>query len=189
MEIMMFKNSLDRYGLITKILHASIGCLIIYLLYLGFTMTGLENSPEKWATYGLHKSLGVVVLVLASLFYIWKFFNKNPKEVGHLNGFQKALSKIVKFGLLVIMLFYPLTGYIMSSAGGHAIKLFDKWEVPLLIEKGATIAGYEVGGIAHSLHGYLMYATIGLLVLHIAGALFHHFIMKDDTLKRMTTKF
>ncbi len=185
----MFKNNEDRYGIITKILHASIGFLMIYLLYLGFTMTGLEKSPEKWATYGLHKSLGFVVLVLASLFYIWKFFNTSPKKVGYLNGFQKVLSKIVKFGLLVIMLFYPLTGYVMSSAGGHDIKLFDTWDVPLLIEKGATIAGYEVSGIAHSLHGYLMYATIGLLALHIAGALFHHFIMKDDTLKRMTTKF
>ena len=185
----MLKNNIYSYGLITKILHASIGSLMIYLLYLGFTMTSLENSSEKWSVYGLHKSLGIVVLMLASLFYVWKFFSDPPKEVGHLNGFQKTLSKFVKFSLLIIMLLYPLTGYIMSSAGGKSIKLFDKWDVPLFIDKGTTIFGYELGGIANSLHGYLMYATIGLLLLHIIGALFHHFIMKDDTLKRMTTKF
>ena len=184
----MLKNTPEKYGMITKILHASIGSIIIYLLYLGYTMLEMENSPEKWQEYATHKSFGMVVLFLVSLFYIWKIFNSKVDESPAVNYLAKILSKVVKFSLLTIMLLYPLTGYIMSSAGGHEIVMFDKVSIPLLIEKGSTLFGYNIGDIAHAIHGYLFYITLGLLSLHILGALYHHFILKDDVLKRMTIK-
>ncbi len=184
----MFKNTSEKYGIITKLLHVSIGSLIIYLLYLGYTMSGMENSPEKWGDYATHKSFGMIVLFLASFFYIWKLFDSKIDEVPAVNYLAKILSKIVKFSLLIIMLLYPLTGYIMSSAGGHDIIMFDKISIPLLIEKGSNLFGYNIGDIAHSVHGYLFYITLGSLFLHILGALYHHFILKDDVLKRMTIK-
>lgn len=184
----MIKNTPEKYGIVTKLLHASIGSIIIYLLYLGYTMSGMENSPEKWGNYATHKSFGMVVLFLASFFYIWKLFNSKVDEAPAVNYLAKILSKVVKLSLLTIMLLYPLTGYIMSSAGGHDIVMFDKISVPLLIEKGSMLFGYNIGDIAHSVHGYLFYITLGLLGLHILGALYHNFILKDDVLKRMTIK-
>ena len=93
----MFKNTSEKYGIITKLLHVSIGSLIIYLLYLGYTMSGMENSPEKWGDYATHKSFGMIVLFLASFFYIWKLFDSKIDEVPAVNYLAKILSKVVKF--------------------------------------------------------------------------------------------
>lgn len=185
----MIMNTRKTYGLVTKLLHASIGALIIYLMYLGWTMSSMEDSPEKWTMYAEHKSFGMIVLMLATVFYVVKLCSlpmDNPDDSSHIQIF---LSKLVKTGLLITMSLFPLSGYIMSSSGGHPIKVFDWFEVPLLVEKNATWLGFNVGEVAHSVHGILLWTTISLLVLHVGGALYHHFIQKDDTLKRMTTKF
>lgn len=184
----MLKNSPNHYGLLTKVFHFGIGFSIIYLLYLGYTMTGMEKSQEKFALYAEHKQIGILVLVASVLFYIWRIFNVKPDDIPTTIKGQKFLSKLVKYSLLIIMFLYPLTGYVMSSAGGHPIKVFDH-EIPLLIEKGSTLFNIEIGSIAHTVHGYLFYITLGLLALHVFGALYHQFIIKDETLKRMTTKF
>lgn len=185
----MLMNTRKTYGIVTKLLHASIGGLIIYLMYLGWTMESMDKSPEKWAMYAEHKSFGMVVLMLAVVFYVVKMCSLPMDNPDDSTPLQLFLAKIVKTGLLITMSLFPLSGYIMSSAGGHPIKVFDTFEVPLLIEKGSVWFGFEVSKVAHSLHGILLWTTIGLLVLHVGGALYHHFIYKDDTLKRMTTKF
>lgn len=184
----MIKNTKQGYGILTKLFHWMIGPSIIYLLYLGFTMSGLENSPEKWSQYATHKSIGMLILFASVLFYIWRSFNKKPEAPKTMSESQKLISNIVKYSLLAIMFIYPLSGYLMSAGGGHAISFFGLFEFPLLIEKGQVIFGSEIGGIAKAVHGYLLYITGGLLVLHISGALYHHFIQKDDVLKRMTIK-
>ncbi len=185
----MIMNTRKTYGLITKLLHASIGTLIIYLMYLGWTMSAMEKSSQKWAMYAEHKSFGMVVLGLAIIFYIFKICSLPMDNPDDSNKIQLFLAKLVKVGLLITMLLFPLTGYIMSSSGGHPITMFGQLEVPLLIEEGSVLFGFNVGNIAHTIHGYLLWSTIGLLVLHVGGALYHHFIYKDDTLKRMTIKF
>lgn len=180
----MLKNTTGHYGLITKLFHSGIGATIIYLLYLGYTMTGMEKGADKWEAYGNHKALGILVLISALSFYLWRVFNTKPDDAETQFRGQNFLSKIVKYSLLLIMAIYPISGYVMSSAGGHAIKVFDWFTVPLLIEKNEQIAG-----IAHTVHGYLLYITLGLLALHVLGALYHAIFMKDDLLSRMTTKF
>lgn len=184
----MFKNSENGYGIVTKLFHWFIGPTIIYLLYLGYTMSGMEKSPEKWESYATHKSLGILVLVLSLVFYSWRLFNKKPKALKTMTRSQIIISNLVKYSLLSIMFLYPLTGYLMSASGGHKISFFGQFEVPLLIEKGQELFGQPINQIAHSVHGYLLYITIGLLVLHIGGALYHQFIKKDDILPRMTYK-
>ena len=76
----MLKNTPSNYGIISKIFHSCIGASILYMLYLGYTMTRLEASNEKWALYGQHKSIGTLILIAALLFYIWRLFNMKPDD-------------------------------------------------------------------------------------------------------------
>lgn len=180
----MLKNTTGHFGLVTKLFHAIIGGLIIYLMYLGATMGDLPNSDAKWATYATHKSLGMIVLGSTLLFYIWRIFNVKPDDAPTLIRGQLLLSKIVKFGLLLVMALFPLSGYLMSSTGGHAVKVFDWYNVPLLLDKNE-----ELQHLFHEVHESLLPITIVLLLLHIAGTLHHKFVLKDDTLEKITTKF
>lgn len=184
----MILNSKNGYGIITKVFHWIIGSSIIYLLYLGATMVGLESGQEKWDQYATHKSIGIFVMFLTFIFYMWKSINKTPEYPDNHLKSQKILSSFVKNSLLLIMLLYPISGYLMSAGGGHNINLFGLGDLPLLIEKGQMLFGFEIGKTAKIFHEYLFYITISLLFLHVSGAIFHHFIKKDDVLKRMTYK-
>ncbi len=184
----MLFNKKENYGVITKLLHWSIAGLIMYLLYLGISMDGQEREI-RMQMMGTHKSLGVLVLGLSLVFYVWKIINKKPDQpVSNFRG-QKFLSSATKGFLLLIMSLYPITGTLMSMAGGHTVSFFGYFDLPNVIEKGQVWFGFEVGKIAHTLHEGLMPALIALISLHVLGALYHHFIAKDDVLKKMTTKF
>ena len=83
-------------------------------------------------------------------------------------------------GLLYLcMLIMPLSGILMSQAGGHEVALFGLG-LPTLMGESKDI--HEVLG---AVHGITSKVLIVLLLAHIGAALFHHFKLKDDTLKRM----
>ncbi len=78
------------------------------------------------------------------------------------------------------MLVVPVTGYIISTSAGAGVAIFGLFEVPAVLPKSAPLRDAAI-----SVHYYFAYAGVGLIALHVAGALKHHFIDGDDTLRRM----
>lgn len=175
----MFRNTSTTYGSIAKGFHWIIALLIITLLAVGIIMEDMAPSPDKWELYGLHKAFGVVAFVLILLRIVWKSLNPEPKLSADTPKWQQLASKANILSLYCLMFLIPFSGMSMSLLGGHPIDFFGLFAIDLF-EKYPPIAG-----VAHEAHWILAYTMIALLGLHIAAALQHHFILKDNILKRM----
>lgn len=168
----------------TKILHVTIAISMMLLLIIGIYMS--EN--EVFALYPIHKSVGVIVFVFA-LFRIFTRIKEGwPKPIGNASTLQTFMAKLVHWGLIVLTALYPTSGMMMSGGGGHGISVFG---IELLASNhdeitGKTMALNEtVASIGHNLHEILTVVLILFIVVHVAGALKHHFFDKDETMTRM----
>lgn len=175
-------NTDEEYGLVHKILHWTIAVLILWLIPVGLNMGDIPNSPFKFEIYALHKSFGLVVFFLGVLRLLWRFFSPVPDEIETQKPWETALASAAHFWLYVCIIGMPLTGWLMSSAGEFPVPFFG-YQMPYLIGKDEDLS--ELFFKAHSILGYTL---LFVLCLHMAGALKHHVIDKDETLKRMTWK-
>ncbi len=180
---MKIYNTEDSYGIISKVIHWLVALIIIGLIAVGLYMTGQKYSPEIGKLYWIHKSLGVLVLVLFFIRVLWKLMNKAPNILGNPNAKEKFLAHSMHIALLVCMFVMPASGWLMSSSGGHSVTFFDLIKLPNLIGKSDSLHH-----LLEFIHEYTSYALIGLIAVHVAAVLHHHFIKKDATLKRMMFK-
>ena len=181
---MCFKNTEKRFGIIAQLFHWGIFGLFVYLYYLGLTMQDVPPSAEKWAMYGDHKTWGMMVLFIVFLRISWRLMNKLPDDP---EGFSKTMSLAAKaghYGLYLAMIIMPVSGYIMSMAGGYGITMFGTWKVPNIIGVDKPL-----GELAHDIHFVAADAIYFLVGAHVLAALYHHFVRKDDVLKRMLPTF
>lgn len=180
--MLRWKNTISSYGVTAKTFHWVMAVLILAMLLMGFFMDGLENSPFKFSIFSWHKSIGTLVLILAMLRLSWKFINIAPAHLPSHQKWEITLAKIVHVLLYVVMIAMPLSGWIMSSAGDFRYSFFGLFDMPQIVPKNDTIFK-----IAIQAHAIIAYAIIVFVGLHIAGALKHHFLDRDETIKRMTT--
>ena len=172
-----------HYSGITKLFHWSMAFIILGLLVLGFYMQGLPNNPQKFEIYGLHKSFGLLILWLVALRIIWRTFkHKSYIDPAH-KIWERGLSKLIHVLLYVAMIGMPLTGWLMSAAGGHSVSFFGL-NMPVLIGKEPDLS--KLMNQAHMILGYVLIAAI---LCHGLGAIKHHIIDGDFTLKRMVPKY
>jgi cytochrome b561 len=98
------------------------------------------------------------------------------------------MAKLVHWGLITLTALYPASGMMMSGAGGHGIYIFG---VELLasnydeLTDKAVALNETIASIGHTLHEALTGVLIFLIVVHVAGAIKHHIIDKDETITRM----
>ena len=178
----MVKNSKSSYGWIAIVLHWLMAIGIFFLFGLGLYMVELTYY-DTWyrGSLELHKSLGLTLLLIWIARIAWRWLNTSPKMSG--TKFEKKAAHTVHAVLYLLMLALMVTGYLIATADGRGIVVFSLIDVPAMsirIENQEDIAGL--------VHKWLAYLFIALVVLHAWAALKHHFIDKDDTLKRMMGK-
>jgi cytochrome b561 len=180
----MLMNSAQGYGLVSKTLHWLIAIMILTMIGVGMYMTDLDkDAPARAQIYGLHKAFGVTVLGLVLLRVVWIKLSAPPRLPAGLRHWENVLSRVVKVLLYILMLLTPVAGYLMSNAAGKPINWFGLVEMPALL--GEDEQWREILG---ELHEVFAFSMLGLVGLHVAGALKHRFIDKDprlDVLKRM----
>ncbi len=178
---MLIKNSLSRFGLFSKLLHWLIAILILGLIWLGWYMVDLTYY-DKWYNDSLHyhKSFGILVLALALIKIGWQQYTPAPGPVTGLKAWEKTGAKIMHYILWSMMLLIPVTGYLISTSAGKPIQLFNWFTLPALVDVDEALRE-----LAIDVHYYLAYATLFLVIGHAGAALKHHFINRDETLKRM----
>lgn len=178
---MSIRNSSARWGAVSQLLPWLIALLIFTQITLGLTLKlFLHPGPPFFATMDTHKSIGVTILVLVVIRLLWRWMNPVPTLPTTLKPYERSLARINHAALYVVLLAMPLSGWIGSSAGGNAVRWFNLFPVPNLVGKNRPLAG--VMGETHE----VLAICLGLiLVLHIAAALKHHFVLRDDTLRRM----
>lgn len=177
---MALANTAQRFGSLTKLLHWAIFLLFVTQYFLVYTReTFPENSPESLQYILLHKSLGVCVLPLALLMIVWRYVGTRPILPMNMSNGEVFLAKIVHFLLYLSMIVMPVTGYLMSCIGGYGVSLFG-FTLPNPFVKNEELASFF-----HEVHEISSYVIIGLVSIHVLASLYHHFIRKDNVLKRM----
>lgn len=184
----MLKNSATEYGVISKTLHWLMAAIILVLIFVGIYMAGLpkETMEEKQYAFqfiGLHKSFGVIAFALIVLRLVWIAISSAPKLPSAFSPKERVMVKALQGLLYLLMLVMPISGLIMSNAGGYPINFFGLGEMPALIGENKNLAG-----IAHEIHEIMGWTMLVLIVLHMAGPIKHR--LKDkggetDVLKRM----
>ena len=173
-----FINSDKEYGIVSKILHAVIGLMMLIITSVGFYMSDLPNSPEKFQMYGMHKAFGVIVLCLVCFRLLWKLNNVTP--IFELANWEQKLSRANFFLLYFLMFAMPVSGICMSLIGGREINIFN-----LYIIKALSTPQPEIAKIFWQAHGLFAICLVCSIALHFIGNLYHYFIKKDDLIKKM----
>ena len=182
----MLKNTENSYGVVAKFFHWFVVVLFIGQFVVAENMGEMRPDETwlsfgKWSLYGFHKSVGVLLIFIVLLRLTWKLYNKQPAHPEGTTKLQALAADGAHWALYGVMIAFPVSGYMMSMAGGHGISFFGLVNVPDLIGQSKTLAG-----IAHETHEILGGVTYALVGLHVAAALWHHFVKKDNVLKRMT---
>ncbi len=173
---------MQKYHILSRILHWLMAFLVITALVLGIYMTGLAKDVSyRYDLYDLHKSIGVLVLILVVIRLIFRVVKSVPPLPETMPAFIRIASHINHVLLYVLMIMVPLTGYLMSNFGGHMVKLFS-------IAMPSIVATNKIfGANFYSAHVILAYSLIGLIVLHLLAVIKHRFfdIKEHDILKRI----
>lgn len=177
---MAIRNNKQTYGSVAKFFHWLVFIIIAVLISVGFIMSDMENSPDKFRLYGLHKSFGALLLGLALFRLIWKLSSISPDLSSRLNTWQKHAAvgaHWVLYGLMIVM---PLSGWAMSSAAGFPVSVFGLFTLPPLMS-----ADKDMLDLLKDAHELIAYVIIGMVALHSIAALVHHFYYRDNTLRKM----
>jgi len=170
-----------KYHILLRVTHWIMGVCIIGLIALGWYMGTIKPEDGKYALYGWHKSFGMLLIFLFPVRFILRKVTTVPPLPKDIKPIEKKLSHLTHILLYVGMFVVPVSGYVMSVSGGHAVKMFGL-DIPNLIDKNK-----EIGEIAHEIHEIAPWVLLGFIVLHVAGALKHKFFEKpeNDVLNRM----
>lgn len=172
---------------LTIFLHWIVGLTIIALAVVGIYM----DENEVFELYPIHKSIGVLIFLVIVVRVYWRFINGWLQPVREYNAIEHNLAKIVHWVLIIAMVVMPISGFIMSSVGGYGVSVFGLEIVVAQFDpvtKEAIPHNATLAGFMHETHGIVGNIIIIAIVLHIIGALKHHIIDKDNTLRRILGK-
>lgn len=182
------QNRSDRYGLVAILLHWLIAGTIFLQLWIGFWMHDLDKgSFQRFQALQWHKSVGLTILILSVARLAWRLWNPAPPAPPHMKPAEQRLARAVHFGLYFLIIAVPLAGWATVSASplGLPTKLFGviDWPHISLLANAADKQATE--HLMQEIHEILVFALIGLFLLHILAALRHQYLLKDNVVARM----
>ena len=177
---MQLKNDDSRYGVVAQLFHWAIVALIIVQFILANRAHDLPLGSAKIAVLAQHKSFGITILGLVLLRLIWRWLNVVPGEPKDVPTWQRIAARISHVALYALLLITPVVGWLMSSARNFPVSWFGLVTLPDFIAPSKP--AYE---FLHETHEFLAATLFWLALLHVAAALKHHFIDKDNVLRRM----
>jgi cytochrome b561 len=189
------KNTHKNYGLIAKTLH-----WLTALLFLGSYMSVYyrhwfteDKTPENWNAIQIHFSFGVTIAVLVLLRIIWRLMNTIPAEEPG-TALEHKAARLGHYALYAIMIIMPVTGYLGTGVATEFFFMFDiekfpnTWVFTQVIQEGLGISFEAFEKPIDFIHKDILGAWLVWMLIagHVMAALYHHFVRKDRTLKKMT---
>ena len=177
---MSLSNTNLTWGSIAKGFHWIIAALIFTQFGLGWIADEWPRSPTKVDLFVWHKSIGILILTLVVLRICWRMLNRVPDlpaATSRMERWGAHASHAVLYLLIVAM---PISGWVINSAANFPLKLF--WLVPL---PNIVAPSKATQTLAANIHLGLFWTLATVVTIHIAAALRHHFVKRDDVLIRM----
>lgn len=178
---MDIRNRDSHWGLVSILLHWLSAVVILALFTLGIYMTGLTYyDPWYHQAPHIHKSTGLLLLLLTLVRLAWLGLAGSPLPVANQPPIQVKLATWVHRMMYLLILMVAGSGYLISTAKGDPIQVFDWFSIGSLVSRGEVQS--ELAGQVHLV---LAYALIVVACGHALVALKHHFIDRDSTLARI----
>ncbi len=168
-----------RYTPVAIGLHWLLALMIVGSLSLGLYMSGQPFSPTRLKLYNWHKWAGVTILALSALRLLWRLTHRPPVDLP-MPAWQQRAAHGAHLALYALFFAVPLAGWAYSSAAGFPVVWFGLVPLPDFVPVDRALSES-----LKPLHRWLAYALAAVVLLHIAGALKHHFIDRDGLLRRM----
>lgn len=178
---MQWNNTSTRYGLVAIVMHWLVALTVLGLAVLGLWMVDLSYfSPYYRVGPFWHKSIGIALFAVLIVRLLWQFFSPRPERLPNHKRWELRLAGVAHVLLYLLLFVIVISGYLISTATGQGISVFGWFEVPALIS-GLPHQADRAGVV----HYWAAMTVLGLAGLHALGALKHHCIDRDDTLRRM----
>ena len=181
---MLWQNTNASWGWISILFHWLSALVIVGLFILGLWMVDLTYYDDWYRTApDIHRSLGMLLLFATVLRLLWRRMNSVPAVLLTHKIWEIKSAHIAHSVMYILLFAISVSGYLISTADGRGVQIFNWFEIP------ASLHGIKnQEDIAGEIHFVLAVSLIALAVIHAAGALKHHFIVRDNTLKRILGK-
>lgn len=190
---MSLRNTHERWGWLAKLFHWVMAILIIALALVGTYMANfLDDMVAQFELTQIHKSFGFVVFAMAVLRVLWRWANPvSPRPPGDRPLWERWAVHGSHGAMYVLMFAIPVSGWLMASASilndadAYPARIpnmvFGLFELPDPFRQGSD----ALTDTFHVIHAWSVYLLAALLLVHIGAALRHHFVDRDDVLRRM----
>lgn len=175
---MSMKSTPERYGTVALTLHWLSAALILSLIPMGFAMQSVPESL-RLGLYGAHVVLGILIGLLTLVRLVWWMaFDRRPQASHEDPPYQRFLAKAVHAGFYIALIVLAVSGIrmLVISPLGTMLAAGDLSLMPMKLD----------GRPPRLVHGLMARLLMGLFVLHLIGALYHHWIRRDGALERMS---
>ena len=180
---MTYGTRIDGYPGTSKLLHWLVATCVLTTVPVAIAMKRVAAGPAQDFLFNFHKSLGVLILILMVLRLINRFVRGAPMPEPTIEPWQRALSSAVHGLIYVLLLALPVVGFIANNFYAAPLPFFGLFTLPPLFPENKALAETLFG--YHALAGWIL---IGLVLMHVSGALFHHYIRGDNVLRRMLAR-
>lgn len=178
---MPLKNTRAEYGSVAKLLHWVIAIGIFALIWIGLQQSDMESGPERQAVRDLHGSIALIVFVLMTIRLVWRWLNETPAHPEGQPAWQSLSASLVHWGLYAAIFVQLIAGMLIVATGGRALAFFGLFSIPLPVAEDRDAHEFW-----EEVHEVVWVVLAVLVAVHILAALYHHFVVRDDVLRRMT---
>jgi cytochrome b561 len=184
----MLRNTLQTWGWPHRLLHWVMAVLVICMITLGVYISFLDRNdpveaPIKAGLGSLHKATGILLLVLVTLRAAWALLNVKPALPPTVPLWQRRAAKASHITLYILLFCMPISGYLMSSYAQSPVDFYGLLEIPALFSERNIDMAMRI----RKVHETLAMLLSVLIAVHICAALKHHFVDRDNVLRRMLT--
>jgi cytochrome b561 len=172
-------NAPRHFAPLARLLHWLMALMIIAMLFIGAGMVASVSERHAWLLQ-LHKPLGIAILLLVIVRLVVRFTRRTPPLPADLPGWQVLAAKASHVLLYALMLILPLLGWSMISAAGDPVMLSESLRLPSILPADAQTFAW-----LRKAHGYLAYLLFLTVLVHLAAALFHGWVRRDEVLGSM----
>lgn len=179
-----WRNSVEAWGSVQKTLHWAIALAVVALAVLGWVMTGLPPGRRAFELYALHKSIGLTLLALVVARIAWRLSQPRPVWPAAMRAWERRTAVAVHVGLYATLVAMATSGWVLHSASGLPLRWFGLARVPSIAPRGDALKL-----LAADVHYALFWLLALLVAAHVAGALKHHYVDRDDVLRSMLPRW
>ncbi len=166
------------YGRGAVIIHWSMFVLVLIVGTLGLLHDSWPDATQAF-WINIHAIIGLAVWLLLIARAVWRWRHPPPALPQEVGEFSRRASAVVHFALYALLFIIPLVGIVTFIWHGRIFD-FGLFQVNFGVKKNRAIFHPT-----EDWHGYLAYALFALVGIHILAALWHHWIKRDDVLRRM----